>query len=57
MRLQGEEIRERSREARETSGIVADGEVVWFWHPLLMLSARGGVFDPTGIRCAIQSAA
>src|SRR6266700_5270176 len=38
MRLQGEEIRERSSKARETSGSVADGEVVWSWHPLLMLS-------------------
>jgi len=24
--------------ARKTSDVVADGEVVWFWHPLLMLS-------------------
>jgi hypothetical protein len=32
------QTRERSREARETGGIVADGEVVWSWHPLLMLS-------------------
>jgi hypothetical protein len=38
MRSQGEEIRERSREARETSGSVADGEGVWSWHPLLMSS-------------------
>src|SRR6266702_2783294 len=38
MRSQGEEIRERSREARETSGVVAYGEVVWSWHPLLMSS-------------------
>jgi hypothetical protein len=27
----------------------ADGEVVWSWHPLLMLSARGGTLSPTGI--------
>ena len=32
------QTRERSREARETSGIIAYGEVVWSWHPLLMLS-------------------
>jgi len=38
MRSQGGASRERSREARETSGIVADGEVVWSWHPLLMSS-------------------
>ena len=42
-----DEIRERSG-ARETSGMVADGEVVWSWHPLLVsslaevLSARPG---------------
>jgi hypothetical protein len=48
MRSQGEAIRERSREARETSGIVADGELVWSWHPLLMLSGRGGTLSPTG---------
>jgi hypothetical protein len=38
MRSQGGESRERSKEARETSGSVADGEVVWSWHPLLMLN-------------------
>jgi len=38
MRSQGEEIRERSREARKTSGVVADGEGVWSWHPLLVSS-------------------
>jgi hypothetical protein len=32
-----EEIRERS-EARETSGMIVDGEVVWSWHPLLVSS-------------------
>ena len=42
-----DEIRERSG-ARETSGKIADGEVVWSWHPLLVsslaevLSARPG---------------
>ena len=42
-----DEIRERSG-ARETSGMIADGEVVWSWHPLLVsslaevLSARPG---------------
>jgi hypothetical protein len=41
--------REQSREAHETSGIVAYGEVVWSWHPLLVLSARGGTFSPTGM--------
>ena len=38
MRSRGEATRERSRAARETSGSVADGEVVWSRHPLLMLS-------------------
>jgi hypothetical protein len=32
------QTRERSKEARETSGIDADGEVVWSWHPLLVSS-------------------
>jgi hypothetical protein len=32
------QTRERSREARETSGIDADGEGVWSWHPLLVSS-------------------
>jgi hypothetical protein len=32
------QTRERSKEARETSGVVADGEVVWSWHPLLVSS-------------------
>jgi hypothetical protein len=42
-----DEIREWSG-ARETSGMIADGEVVWSWHPLLVsslaevLSARPG---------------
>jgi hypothetical protein len=38
LRALGEAIRERSREACETNGIEAYGEVVWSWHPLLMLS-------------------
>ena len=38
MRSQGDASRERSREARETNGIDADGEVVWSWHPLLVSS-------------------
>jgi hypothetical protein len=38
MRSQGEAIRERSSKARKTSGSVADGEIVWSWHPLLMSS-------------------
>ena len=38
MRSQGEAIRERSREARKTSGNVADGQSVWSWHPLLVSS-------------------
>ena len=32
-----DEIRERSSSA-QTSGVVADGEVVWSWHPLLVSS-------------------
>jgi hypothetical protein len=38
MRSQGEATRERSREARETSGSVADGQSVWSWRPLLVSS-------------------
>jgi hypothetical protein len=38
MRSQGGATRERSREARKTSGIDADGEVVWSWYPLLVSS-------------------
>ena len=38
MRSQGGESRERSREARKTSGSVADGQSVWSWHPLLVSS-------------------
>jgi hypothetical protein len=37
MRSQGEVTLVSDQEARETSGIVAYGEVVWFWHPLLTL--------------------
>lgn len=37
---------ERS-EARETNGVVADGEAVWFWHPLLV-SSRRRLVNPTG---------
>jgi hypothetical protein len=32
------QTRERSRKACKTNGIDAYGEVVWSWHPLLMLS-------------------
>jgi hypothetical protein len=36
----------------QTNGAFAYGEVVWSWHPLLMLSPRGGTLGPTGIsRC------
>jgi hypothetical protein len=38
MRSQGGSTRERSREARKTSGSVADGQSVWSWHPLLVSS-------------------
>jgi len=34
--------------ARETNDALADGEVVWSWHPLLVLNRRRGVI-PTGI--------
>ena len=34
--------------ARETNDALADGEVVWSWHPLLVLNLRRFV-DPTGI--------
>jgi len=56
MRSQGEATRERTRAARETSGSVADGEVVWSWHPLLMPSlaeahsARPGYEMPSNPR-------
>jgi len=32
------QTRERSRKTRETSGIDADGQSVWSWHPLLVSS-------------------
>ena len=41
------EIRERSG-ARKTSGNVADGEVVWSWHPLLVSSLAEVSIGPTG---------
>jgi hypothetical protein len=50
------QTRERSREARETSGIDAYGEVVWSWHPLLMssraevTSAQPGLEEPSDPR-------
>src|SRR6266702_3325728 len=56
MRSQGEEIRERSREARKTSGIVADGEVVWSWHPLLMSSRAEVTSAQPGADETFQSA-
>jgi len=34
--------------ARETSGVVADGEVVWSWHPLLVSSLAEVSIGPTG---------
>jgi hypothetical protein len=34
-----DEPRERLRRARRTAS-VADGQVVWFWHPLLVSSSR-----------------
>jgi hypothetical protein len=44
------QTRERSREACKTNGIDAYGEVVWSWHPLLMLSPRGGFGAQPGTR-------
>jgi hypothetical protein len=32
------QTRERFNRVRKTNGAFADGEVVWSWHPLLMLS-------------------
>ena len=49
------QIRERNA-ARRTSDVFADGEVVWFWHPLLMLSSAEAYSAQPGVRCAIQSA-
>src|SRR5882672_1746977 len=37
--------------ARQTNGMIADGEVVWSWHPLLMLSPAEASIGPTG--CAM----
>jgi len=54
MRSQGGATRERSREARETSGSVADGQSVWSWHPLLVSSWRRRV-GPTGRRHVVNS--
>ena len=34
--------------ARKTTGADADGEVVWSWHPLLVLNLRRCV-TPTGL--------
>jgi len=34
--------------ARETNDALADGEVVWSWHPLLVLNLRRLV-NPTGL--------
>ncbi len=42
-----DEIRERSSSA-QTSGVVADGEVVWSWHPLLVSSLAEVSIGPTG---------
>jgi hypothetical protein len=42
------QTRERSREACKTNGIDAYGEVVWSWHPLLMLSSAEVSTGPTG---------
>src|SRR6266700_1392570 len=50
------QTRERSREARETSGIVADGEVVWSWHPLLMSSRAEVTSAQPGADETFQSA-
>src|SRR6266566_1404817 len=51
------QTRERSREARETSGVVADGEVVWSWHPLLMLNlAEVHSAQPGSMRHPIRGA-
>jgi hypothetical protein len=55
MRSQGEAIRERSTKACGTSGVVADGEIGWSWHPLLVSSPRGGTLSPTGMWDAMQS--
>src|SRR6266700_1069457 len=52
--IAGRVNRERSREARETSGSVADGQSVWSWHPLLVSSWRRRV-GPTGRRLAVNS--
>src|SRR6476620_10847247 len=37
---QGELILVSDQQARKTSDVVADGEAVWSWHPLLMSSLR-----------------
>jgi hypothetical protein len=41
--------------ARRRTALVADGEVVWFWHPLLVSSSRRQV-RPDRARTSLQSA-
>ena len=55
-RVQGGATRERSRAARRTSGMVADGKSVWSWHPLLVSSRRRRV-GPTGRGHVVNSPA
>jgi hypothetical protein len=43
----GSKARELTNGTR-TNDALADGEVVWSWHPLLVLNRRRGVI-PTGI--------
>src|SRR5216683_1926804 len=43
------------RTVRRTSGVVADGEVVWSWHPLLVSSSRRQI-RPDRVWTSLQSA-
>jgi hypothetical protein len=48
------QARERFNRARKTTGVVAYGEVVWSWHPLLMSSWRRSI-GPTGYGSIVNS--
>ena len=40
--------------SKRLAEVAAYGEVVWFWHPLLMPSLSGGETGPTGLRSAVN---
>ena len=46
-------FRERSAGV-QTNGAVADGEVVWSWHPLLVSSLAEAISAQPGVGCAFN---